>query len=486
MTALSSLPEIIKVTNRKGADKMKTWKQLFIRHGWLLQSISENEFVTSQESKENIEFLLESLKKANVDYFYDGKQLLLKSRPISEQKWINVLSFEGRGRTESIGLFNEDAPILRQLDTYISGIVRQLNRLGFKTIASCDGHNRRSAHVMISNETSIQHLVELLRSIGFQKVYYREGIKGITLYLPYNIHQAQQKENREKLLLIAEKLSIVEKDWLDKGHSYIREQLFYHELEEVLNIPGSSGNEEEIRQFVIKQIRSYVDYLTIDRYGNILAEKTYRSGNGPTILLNAHLDTVEEIVPDRTILKNGAIWSSSDGILGADDRAGVAILIHLAKYLRETSFHGKVKFIFTVEEEIGLVGARHIDEYFLWGVDGAIVCDRRGTNDIVISCGRFIPFCDESYCKFFEEVANKHQLGNWKCTAGGSSDTKIWAEHGIQSVNLSVGYSNEHTDDEFLNVTATYNTVQLLLKVFEEAKLLQRMIRTINRSKKLA
>lgn len=486
MTALSLLPEIIKVTNRKGADKMKTWKQLFIRHGWLLQSISENEFVTTQESKENIEFLLESLKKANVDHFYDGKHLILNRKPINEQKWIDVLSFENRGRTESIGVFNEDAPILRQLDTYISGIVRQLNRLGFKTIASCDGHNRRAAYISISNDSNVDELVEMLIAIGFRKVYYREGNNSIHIHLPYNIFQAHQVEKREELLLIAEKLSVVEKDWLDKGHPYIREQIFYHELEKVLSIPGSSGNEGEIRQFVIEQIRPYVDHLTVDRYGNILAEKTYRSGNGPTILLNAHLDTIEEIAPDRSILKNGGIWSSSEGILGADDRAGVAILLHLAKYLPETNFSGKVKFIFTVEEEIGLVGARHIDEYFLWGVDAAIVCDRRGTNDIVVSCGGLYSFCEESYGKFFEEVANKHQLGNWKCTAGGSSDTRIWAEHGIQSVNLSVGYGNEHTHDEYLDVAATYNTVKLLLTVFQEAKQLKRMIRNINRSKKLA
>ena len=212
-----------------------------------------------------------------------------------------------------------------------------------------------------------------------------------------------------------------------------------------------------------------------------MAEKTYRSGNGPTILLNAHLDTVYELEPNRTIMKDGAIWSSSEGILGADDRAGVAVLLHIAEHLFNSSFSGKVKFIFTVEEECGLVGARQIDEYFLWGTDAAIVVDRRGKGDIVVSCGGYIPFCDEAYGKFFEDVAKAEDLSGWASTNGGSSDTRIWAEHGIQSVNLSAGYGNEHTEREFVDVSATYGTAKLIKGVFEKTRELREVLRGIER-----
>lgn len=127
-----------------------------------------------------------------------------------------------------------------------------------------------------------------------------------------------------------------------------------------------------------------------------------------------------------------------------------------------------MKFILTVEEEIGLVGAQHVDEYFLWDVDAAIVLNRRGTGDIVVSYGGYIPFCDERYGQFFEAAAVKAGLKNWKCTNGGSSDTWSWASsHGIQIVNLSVGCFNEHTSDEKLDVEGCYNTVKLVDTVFE-------------------
>ena len=76
----------------------------------------------------------------------------------------------------------------------------------------------------------------------------------------------------------------------------------------------------------------------------------------------------------------------------------------LAKTLHlEKHFSGKVKFIFTVEEEIGLGGARNVAAYFLWGLDAAIVIDCRGTGDIVISCGGSISFCDEAYGQLIEK-----------------------------------------------------------------------------------
>ena len=55
-------------------------------------------------------------------------------------------------------------------------------------------------------------------------------------------------------------------------------------------------------------------------------------------------------------------------ILGADDRAGVAVLLNLAETLYQSpTFSGRIKFIFTVEEEVGLVGARNVDEDLFMG-----------------------------------------------------------------------------------------------------------------------
>ena len=441
---------------------MKTWNQLFVRHGWKLEIIGENTFNCKNETEANLAFLFESMDKAGVSYTMEDQTLEIHSHAVDEKEWIEAVSFEYRGRTENCGLSPDlQGPPIRELDMYISGIVRQLNRLGFSTTNSCDGHEKRSASVYVTKDASIEKLVEMLVALGMKRAYYRESQLHYRISFPMG---------RVELLDLAEKMSVVDESWFEHGHAYMKEQLFYSMLEELLSIPGESGNEQMVREFVKEKMTPFVDYLSVDRHGNLLAEKTYRGGNGPTILLNAHLDIAFELEANRTIIKENGIWTSSEGILGADDRAGVAVLIHTAETLLNSSFSGKVKYIFTVKEECGLVGARNVDNYFLWGTDAAIVVDRRGTGDIVTSCGGYLPFCDPAFGELIEKIAGDADVGEWACTSGGSSDTRIWAEHGIQSVNLSVGYGNEHTEMEFLNVAACYNVTKLIKAIFAEAR----------------
>ncbi|WP_461201959.1 M20/M25/M40 family metallo-hydrolase [Anoxybacillus sp. TBDG-1] len=446
---------------------MKTWNQLFIRQGFMLEEKSPNEFICANERKENVEFLLKRLDMANVDYTFCDDVLTIVSPPISEKQWLEAVEFYERGVWEAIGVAE---PKVFELDTYMSGVIRELNRLGLRTVSCCDGHDRRRPYVSFDGQTNMEKVMQLFHAL---QVHVR--------LRPSRFPEVVFLTKRERLLDLAEQMRNVQVDWLEQGEQYIQKMLFLYTLEELLSVSGESGNEHHIRSVVYEKLEPYVDHITIDRYGNLLAQKTYKSGNGPTLLLNAHLDTVESFAPGRTIVKQGAIWSSSEGILGADDRAGVAVLLEIAKWLDTSSFNGTIKFVFTVEEECGLVGASKLSEYFLWGVDAAIVVDRRGSGDIVTSWGTIQPFCDIRYGQFFEQVAYNAGLTGWKCTAGGSSDTKIWAQHGIQSVNLSVGYECEHTDDEILDTNACYETVRLVQAVLHQWRDFSRMLRDVRR-----
>ena len=447
---------------------MKTWNQLFIRQGFILEEKSPNEFICTNEKKENVEFLLKSLDVANVDYTFWNDVLTIDNPPISEKQWLEAVDFRKRGVSEIIGL---EEPKVFEVDTYISGVIRELNRLGLYTIACCDGHEKRQPHIYFHKETNMEKVMKLFRALR------------VNVHLSQSrSHRVAFRMNREQLLDLAENMRKVQIDWLEQEEQYIQKMVFLQELEQLLSVSGESGNEGDIRAVVYEKLKPYVDYITVDRYGNLLAQKTYKTGHGPTILLNAHLDTVEAFAPGRTIVKQGAIWSSSEGILGADDRAGVAVLLEIAKWLDTSSFNGTIKFVFTVEEECGLVGARNLEEYFLWDVDAAIVVDRRGSGDIVTSCSTIQPFCDIRYGQFFEQVARDIGLTHWTCTAGRSSDTRIWAEHGIQSVNLSAGYEWEHTDDEILNTDACYGTVQLIQAVLNQWRDFSTMLRNLHRA----
>lgn len=454
---------------------MKKWNQLLIRHGWLLIEKEENVFDCKIETENNLEFLIQCLKGAGVNFELVGETLTIKGKPVSESEWIEVVDYDFRGRGEDLWFRpGVEEPKVRELDTYISGIVRQLNRLGFYTTMSCQGSRIGGARVdIVKDEEKVEQLQDFLKALGVREAK------------PANRHPRMHIGFRAEgleLLDLAEKMSLVQVEDLGKGVEHIRRVFNNARIEELLAVQGYSGREKKIREVVQSKLASFVDYIGVDFNGNLIAEKKYGTGIGPTILLSAHLDVVEEFAENRVIIKRDGIWSSSEGILGADDRAGIAVLLGVAERQFVTrNFKGTLKFAFTVGEENGLVGARGMDKYFLHGIDAAIVVDRRGTSDIVTS-NWCMSFCDARYGEFIEKVAEAAGLDGWKCTQGGSSDTAIWATNGIQSVNLSVGYRNEHTEDECLDVGACFDTLKLIEAILGNGNELRKVLREIKRS----
>ena len=54
----------------------------------------------------------------------------------------------------------------------------------------------------------------------------------------------------------------------------------------------------------------------------------------------------------------------------------------------------------------------------------------------------------------------------YKITMGGTSDLRVWSKAGIPSVNLSIGYYNEHTPDEYLNLDEWHRTQDRRLQCY--------------------
>jgi len=80
------------------------------------------------------------------------------------------------------------------------------------------------------------------------------------------------------------------------------------------------------------------------------------------LFFNAHMDTVEPGRNIKPIFQNSIIKSDGTTILGADDKAAIAVLIEVARYLKENSIkHCPLEFIFTTGEEVGLLGAKEVN-----------------------------------------------------------------------------------------------------------------------------
>ncbi len=81
----------------------------------------------------------------------------------------------------------------------------------------------------------------------------------------------------------------------------------------------------------------------------------------PCVLLCAHLDTVPLQAPVEPVLVDGGWENANDGILGADNKAAIAVLLALARHIRQEGAPVDVELLFTVGEEVALAGARALD-----------------------------------------------------------------------------------------------------------------------------
>ncbi|MCX6349172.1 MAG: M20/M25/M40 family metallo-hydrolase [Candidatus Aureabacteria bacterium] len=97
----------------------------------------------------------------------------------------------------------------------------------------------------------------------------------------------------------------------------------------------------------------------------------------PGLILVSHLDTILSTRDLRVWETGGVFRSDGATILGADDRAGVAVMIEIARILTGGGSPVPLELLFTVAEEKGLCGAKKIAPGWLKG-KAALILDSGG------------------------------------------------------------------------------------------------------------
>jgi tripeptide aminopeptidase len=156
---------------------------------------------------------------------------------------------------------------------------------------------------------------------------------------------------------------------------------------ELCRIESPSGSERGCAERVIAELRAIgveveedgAGELTGSDCGNLLARVVAaaptdstlstamaepRAPGGPSrrsLLLCAHLDTVPLQAPIEPVLVEGAWENANAGILGADNKAAIAVMLTLARHIRQQGTPVDVELLFTVGEEIALAGSHVFD-----------------------------------------------------------------------------------------------------------------------------
>lgn len=147
-------------------------------------------------------------------------------------------------------------------------------------------------------------------------------------------------------------------------------------LMELMAIPGKSGEEGPIMKAITDRLiaaglpKKAASFDTAHRksvhpgeVGNLIVKLPAREMKGAARrMFSAHVDTVPICVGCKPVKKGKVITSADPKTgLGGDDRAGTAILLStLLSLLKSDVPHPPLTFLWTIQEEIGLNGAKHV------------------------------------------------------------------------------------------------------------------------------
>jgi tripeptide aminopeptidase len=152
---------------------------------------------------------------------------------------------------------------------------------------------------------------------------------------------------------------------------------------ELVQIDSLSGQEEEIARHLTAKLRDLGLIVEHDSTGNVIGRL---AGEGQSILLCAHMDTVGPGRGVKPVITNGVITSDGTTILGADDKSGVAVILEVLQVLAEQDLpHPLLEVALTVSEEQGLEGAKGLDLTRLRAQEGIVLDSGGEIGTIVVS-----------------------------------------------------------------------------------------------------
>ena len=201
--------------------------------------------------------------------------------------------------------------------------------------------------------------------------------------------------------------------------------------------------------------------IETDEFGN----KYIMIGESPSTMFTSHLDTATSQLSDVTHTFDGnLIKTDGKTILGADDKAGVTIMLNMI----EKNIIGL--YYFFLGEEVGCVGSRKLSQKHktdpIPHIKKVVSFDRRGVDSVITHQlgGRC---CSDEFGKALSKELNSAEF-SFKYSndpSGIYTDSAQFTSIYPECTNISVGYNFEHTSSEFQDIKHLELLSEAVLKV---------------------
>lgn len=229
-------------------------------------------------------------------------------------------------------------------------------------------------------------------------------------------------------------------------------------LKSLYEIHSPSGNEKKLKRFIKRWVAANIEGVecTWDNSGNVYFKKGI-SDTYPVVV--AHLDQVQKhhskdfkaVVTEDIIFGYSPSEKEYQG-LGADDKNGLWIALKCLETF------DVIKVAFFVGEEIGCVGSSKCNMDFFADARFVVEPDRRGGGDLITEISG-LDIASEAFLNAFDYASF-----GYKKTSGLMTDVLELTERGVgvACINMSCGYYNPHSDEEFTVISDLLNALYLV------------------------
>ncbi|MBF0327805.1 MAG: M20/M25/M40 family metallo-hydrolase [Nitrospirae bacterium] len=158
--------------------------------------------------------------------------------------------------------------------------------------------------------------------------------------------------------------SLMKKELVDIS-SYIDRQRLVETFTELIKINSPSFHERELAEYLARKLSLIGCEVSFQDYGESFNLIAYRKGGikeASTLMLSAHMDTIEPTDGISFINDGELVRSIGNTVLGADDKSAIAQIIEAVAAVHENKLHTcGLEIVFTSAEEKGLCGAKNLD-----------------------------------------------------------------------------------------------------------------------------
>lgn len=235
-------------------------------------------------------------------------------------------------------------------------------------------------------------------------------------------------------------------------------------FEEICAIPHGSGNTKGISDYLVKFAKERSLSYIQDEHNNVIIKKPATPGyeDAPVIILQGHMDMVCEkeedcnfdFLTDGLRLEvDGDFVTAKGTTLGGDD--GIAVAYELAILDSDDVDHPELECVFTVDEEIGLLGAAAMDTSVLKGRT-LINIDSEMEGILTVSCaGGETVVSDFPVKRHKPDGSRSYALLKVDGLLGGHSGEEINKEHG-NAIKLLSRILNEACRKTDIDICSIY------------------------------